>query len=190
MSRRPFRAVSLLAAMSFVIAGSVIACSDDEKEPVTPTTDAGPDTGSDTGAVTTGQIEGTATYEGEKKGPLIIAVMKEPPTPGQPPSAPPVGIGSNESPTWPGKNNFTVQNVPEGTWYVTAYIMVGPDHRQGAQPGDPVAIPPKQVTVTAGESASAELTLIDVAPPVQDAGADAGEDAGEDAGADADADAP
>jgi hypothetical protein len=172
-----FRLGSLVIMSALVIGGAVVACGDDDSTPATPKPDGGDTADSGGGdAATAGTIEGTATYQGDKKGPLIVGVFKEPPNPAAP--KPPAYLGSVESPTWPGSNPFSVKNVAPGTYYVSAYIMVGPEHRQqGAQAGDPVALP-QQVTVGADGKGTTTLNLIDRVP---DAGADAG-DAGDDAG--------
>lgn len=185
------------ATLLLVLAAAAIAACDDDDNKLTST--PGPDGGStkpDSGNsnTTTATISGEATYNGTKTGPLIIAVFKDQPVPGQAP-APPIAVASNETPTWPGTNKFTVNNVPtaSGTVWVAGFINVGPDHRQtGAGLSDPIAMPPKQVTVTAGQTASVSLTLGD--RPIPDGGTDGGDgggggDDGGDAGLDASLDA-
>lgn len=172
--------VSMVASALVILAGvAATACGDDDDDGATP--DSGtttPEGGSDA-STTTGEVTGQATYNGAKKGPLIVGLFKQAPAPGvmQMPSA----IGSNETPTWPGTNAFSVKNVPPGTYFVGAYIMVGPEHRmQGAQASDPITAPPVQVTVTAGASATTTVNLID--RPTGDGGTEGGTDDGGDAG--------
>lgn len=171
------RGLFLVSTVGVACSAVLLACGDDDSGTTTKT-DAGHDTGTTTDAPseTTGTIAGNATYSGAKTGPLIVVVFKDQPQPGKPPSSPPVGLGSNESPTWPGTNPYSVKNVAPGSYFVAGYIMVGPEHRMGAQPGDPVAIPATPVTVTAGQTATADITLRDL--PQGDGGADGG-DAGD-----------
>lgn len=176
--------VSLVAGALLIMAGAAAtACGDDDDDNGT-TPDSGkinPEAGAEA-STTTGTVSGEATYNGTKKGPLIIGILPSMPVPGQPPPTP-IAVGSNESPTWPGKNAFSVKNVPPGSYFVAAFIMVGPEHRQqGAQLADPITMPPVAVTVTAGGTATANLNLGD--RPQPEAGVDGGEDGGDGDGGD------
>ena len=173
MSKLLLRRVSLVVGVLVMVAGAVTTgCDDDDTKAASPDGATPPiEAGGDARSAVTGEVSGQATYAGAKSGPLIIGLFKEAPAPGKVQT--PVAVGSNESPTWPGTNAFTIKGAPEGTFFVGGYIMVGPEHRmQGAQRSDPITAPPVQVTVKAGSSATANVTIID-RPTVGDGGADA-----------------
>lgn len=161
------RWIGALALVTATCSALVVACSDD----ATTTTDAGT-TATDAATSTdtsTPAPEVAArvqvTYNGPSKGPLISTLFSTPM-----PSGNPAGVGSNEKPTWPGTNAVEMKNVLPGKYYAFAYIMVGPEHRMGPIDGDPNG-PPVEVTVTAGQTATVNLTLFDAPPP--DGGTDA-----------------
>ena len=151
-----------VTALSLAVGIATGGCSDDDK--TTPTADAGSDSAADSQDTTPGKVEGNATYNGTKKGPLHVVLFAN-----NPPDGEPGGAADNQTATWPGTNKFTVSNVDPGSYWVFSYIAVGTDHVEGPEEGDPTG-EPTQVTVTAGGSTSVDLTLTD---EVSDGGTDA-----------------
>ena len=181
------RWVGLSAAGLFGIAIAsltVMACSDDEN----PST-AAPDAASDTppaaldasdGALPTGRVTGTATYNGAtviqaSEPGLNIAVLKQfPPGPAGPEI---MGLSFVPAPAFPGSVSFEDPAVDIGEGVVVAWG--GEVSRPGYEfprPTDPIGVAP--ITVTTGTNAPVTVVLEDPGS-TDDAGADDAGDAGD-----------
>ena len=157
----------------FVIGATVIACSsDDTTTPATATTDAGTDTGSsnttpDTGsetpvdagsdapveaAATTGQIDVTTTYTGNKTGTLMMALFTS-----TAPGVPPVDYASIPAATFP--NHYSFKLVPPGTYYLYAYVDITNTGAQQPTASDPQVQDYVTAVVAAGQTVASAATL-------------------------------
>ena len=179
MKTKYLKFLPLTAMLSVSLAGALAAtgCSDDNSTTTT-AVDAGHTDAAhaaDTGAAATdGTFEVNLTYTGTKKGPAICTAWTVDHFPG--PTDTPVGLGSNETPTWPGTNKVTITQVPPGKVYALCYIMVGAEHRMGPTAGDPSQpmMAPGTPELVAGGTSVATATLLDP-QPAGDGGADGGD---------------
>lgn len=165
-----FAGFVVTAAAFFAVAG----CSDDDEKPPAARPDTGTvaDVGGDTSTATVGSISGTANYAGTQTGDLSVAAFRE-----FPPKGPPAGVANVPRPmSYPA--TFVIQDLDPGKYFVSGFIMTGAPHMNPNE-FDPQA-PPVEVTVVAGQAATATITLRDPAPPA-DAGTDAPSDASSDA---------
>lgn len=169
------RKLAIFLAPLMILAGAVVACSDDDdgdtKAPTT-TPDAGADTGSnetpdsgstpvvdagtdaDSGQVATrGAFTANVTYTGAKTGTLNVAFFTSP-------ASPPVDgvqVQNQSKAQFPYKHDFT--DVIPGDYLVYAFLDVGNNN-----PGNPGAEDPQPdnftpVTVVAGQTASITIDL-------------------------------
>lgn len=180
---------------TMVFGAALVACSSSSSGGNPPGPDASTDTGGGTdsggGMDSSGapSITGTAMYSGSHSGTLALVVAAFLPPLSAVQTEAPSGYFSDTMATWPGSDHYTMTDVPPGQYYVLAYISTGGTHLMGPQAGDPQGAysdssgMPITVTVTAGQPVTANLTLMDPAPPA-DAGSDAPADSGSDAPAD------
>ncbi|MDQ2646552.1 MAG: hypothetical protein M3020_22270, partial [Myxococcota bacterium] len=143
-----FRMRSLIFVLCTSLAA--IACGDDDGDDNGNNAGTGGESGEGTGGrsgdseLTT--ITGTINYEGEAEGPLLVSIHSS-----FPPSMDNVkGAARVEDPEFP--QEYTITDVPPGSYFVVAYISVGMFH-VGAGAGDPqgayvVDGMPAQVEVT------------------------------------------
>ena len=89
----------------------------DDYQPGGPGKDASEETQEVTPKPGKGAIYGTVTYDGNKTGPLYVAVFKE-----VPPKGPPIAMARIQSPVFP--QSYQINNVSPGHRYVIAYIDV------------------------------------------------------------------
>lgn len=124
---------------------------------------SGEGTGGKSGSTELTTITGTINYEGEATGPLVVSIHSS-----FPPSATNVmGAAQIEEPEFP--QEYTVEDVPPGNYFVLAYIAVGQFH-VGAGPGDPTGAylvdgMPAQVEVTDEALTGIDFDLMDGPPP-------------------------
>ena len=168
-----------LAVFAFFMVGAAgaltFACGGDGNS--APAADAsGSDTSTgdsntgDTSNGSNGTIALSVTYNGTNitgTDPIIASVWVK----DQAGSSPaPAGLGQNKTASWPGTNVVDIPDMAPGSYFVFTYIMVGSDHELGPIPGDADiditdGVP---VTVVAGQTVSASVTVVDV--PFPDAG--------------------
>jgi hypothetical protein len=77
-----------------------------------------------------------------------------------PPECSAVAIGTNDVASWPGTNVVTLAELQPRSYWLSAYLMRGADHRDGPWPADPVSRDsPVLVQVASGQTAHASLSL-------------------------------
>lgn len=175
LKRLPFVALIFASAAGLVTASG---CDDDATpataNPATPEAGAGDTAKADTAVATSGTVEVVLTYTGTKSGPAICTLWPFDRFPG--PGDMPVGLGTNETPTWPGTNKVVMKDIAPGHVAALCYMMIGAEHRMGPAGDDPVmiAMAPATPDVVAGGTSTSTAMLLDPPPPMGDAG-DAGD---------------
>ncbi len=168
-----FRFTGLIALSATLVMATLVAC-DDDPETTAAVPDGGPKADGPTGETSTtesGSLKGNITYTGVQRGAFYVAIFKSI-SPG------PTGLSGASAvftPTIPGSSPYTVTNVPPGDYFVSAYLAPAVQG-QPPNPGPTTPLAPfTPVTITAGGTATQDLTIVD--PPADEAGVDAGTDA-------------
>jgi hypothetical protein len=159
-----FRMHSLIFVLCTSLA--VIACGDDEEDGDNNNGtggQSGEGTGGKSGETELTTITGTINYEGEAEGPLVISIHSSFP----PSMANVMGAAQVAEPQFP--QEYTVESVPPGEYFVLAYIAVGMFHL-GAGPGDPTGAyvidgMPAPIEVTDEPVEGIDFDLSDEPPP-------------------------
>ena len=154
--------MSLRRALIFTVVSSLalVACGDDEDSGNNGTGGTGNEgTGGQTSSAST-TISGIVSYEGDRLGPLLVSIHSD-----WPPSMTNVmGAAQIEDPEFP--QDYEVEDVVPGTYFVAAYVAVGMFH-VGAGPGDPQGVyagddmMPTPIEVSDDGATGIDLTLVD-----------------------------